>query len=472
MRTFFQTRSGWRYRGGAVARALATRLRTVDVGNEDGLMLIEVLISALLVALVSIGTFNAFDASNRVQRDQRVRAQATTLAQQDEERLRSLGSAALAKLKEEKVVTFQKTEYTIVSKSEFVSDTSGEGSCSSSKANADYFETTSEVSWTGIGKRPKVVQTGLVEPPAGGELVVLVEDGRGGRTSGMNIVGTGPASLSGTTGTNGCLVFGPLEEGTYTVNATQAGYVGRDGETEVPVTKRPIALTGQTTASDTLVFNKAGKINATLVTAPSSLGGAQTLNVIAKQTELTAPRDFLSSESGYTSGTSEVIPSEQTFFPFASKYVIFAGSCAANNPENFGGEPGAPLLEPGATVATTVTEPGMIPLLYTGTSSSKGSLVTSGFELYVKDTDTGEATCNNTAYKMKLAGTITTAKGSLERPGLPFGEYTVCALFTKSGTKYRVQKKGVKNSNTTSGTTVELFEGGGSPEVEPGSTCP
>src|SRR6185312_112349 len=313
MRTFFQTRSGWRYRGGTVARALATRLRTVDARGEDGMMLLEVLISALLVALVSVGTFNAFDASNRVQRDERVRAQATTLAQQDEERLRSLGSAALASLTEEKVVTFQKTSYTIVSKSEFVSDTSGEGSCSSSKANADYFQTTSEVSWTGIGKRPKVVQTGLVEPPAGGELVVQVEDGRGGRTAGMNIVGTGPAALSGTTGSNGCIVFGPLEEGTYNVDATQSGYVNPDGESEVPVAKRPISLTGQTTASDPLEFNKAGKINATLATAPSSLGGPQTLNVVAKQSGMTAPRDFLSSESsGYTSGTGEVIQSTQT----------------------------------------------------------------------------------------------------------------------------------------------------------------
>jgi hypothetical protein len=293
----------------------------------------------------------------------------------------------------------------------------------------------------------------------------------------MSITGTGPAALSGTTAANGCVVFGPLEEGTYVVNAKQTGYVNPDGETEVPNTKRSITVTGQTTVSDPLEFNKAGWIEAKVATAPSSLGGAQTLNVIAEQTGLSAKyRELLASESGgYTSGTSELFESAHTFFPFASAYNVYAGSCLANNPTTFGGTVQPAQVEPGAAAKVTVTEPGMIVLFYNGASTaSKGTLLTSGFKLYVKDTDTGEGNCNNTTYETKLASSIGTTKGSLERPGLPYGKYTVCALFTKSGTgtKYRALKEGVENKNTTTGTTVELFEKGSSPEVTTGSSCP
>jgi Tfp pilus assembly protein PilV len=442
-------------------------------------MLIEVMISALIVALIIVGTFNGIDASGRAQRSERLRNQATVLAQQDEERLRSLSSSQLASLNETKTTTFQNTSYTVVSKSEFISDNAGEGSCSSTGATADYFQTSSEVSWPGIGSRPKVVQTGLVSPPAGGELMVLVEDGRGGRTSGMSITGTGPAALSGTTAANGCVVFGPLEEGTYVVNAKQTGYVNPDGESEVPSTKRSITVTGQTTVSDPLEFNKAGWIEAKVATVPSTLGGAQTLNVIAEQTGLSAKfRDLLSSEPGYSSGTSELFESAHTFFPFASAYNVYAGTCLANNPVTLGGAGQPAQVEPGAAAKVTVNEPGMIVRFWNGASSaSKGTLITSGYKLYVKDTDTGEGNCNNTTYEMKLASSITEAKGSLERPGLPYGKYTVCVVFTKSGSKYHALKEGVENKTTLNGSTLEgptvdLFEKGPATEVISGSTCP
>jgi Tfp pilus assembly protein PilV len=466
MRTFFE-KTGV---GRGFARGWATASRSQRASDERGFLLIEVMISALLVALIAVGTFSAFDVSGRVQSDERDRAQAVTLAQQDEERLRGLTSAELSSLNEENTVTLQKVKYKVISSATFVSDTSGAESCSGSGNSADYFKTTSEVTWATVGKRPPIVQTGLVAPPAGGELEVLVSDGRGGFTSGMNVTGTGPAGFSGITSANGCLIFGPLEEGTYNVNASQTGYVGPEGETEVPTASRPESVTGQTTATDSLVFNKAGKIEAKPETAPSSLGGAETLNIVAGQTGLsTGFRNLLTSVSGYT--TTTPIASPQTFFPFPSGYTIYAGTCLANAPSNFGGTLlSTPTLEPGGTVSEKVIEPGMIVLLYEGTSATKKSLISKP-EIWIKDTDTGSG-CNTTSYKVNTVTTPNVTTGDLEKPGLPYGKYTICANFLKGSSKFHATTTTpIENKNITAGTKVELYEGGSSPEVTSG-TCP
>lgn len=469
MRTFAQTPVG-RRQGRSPLRALRARLAELQRRGEDGFLLIEVMVSALMVALIAVGTFDAFDASNRVQHVERVRAQATTLAQQDEERLRSLGSSQLANLSEEKTTTLQKTKYTIVSKAEFVSDASGEASCSASGNGADYFKTISEVSWTGIGPRQKVIQTGLVSPPAGGELMVQIEDGRGGKVSGMSVTGTGPASLSATTGTSGCVIFGPLEEGTYEVNAKQTGYVNPAGESEVPLTSRSTTVTGQTTQSKTLQFNKPGAIKAELETAPASVGPPQTLNVIAAQTGMNTATNFVRLRATEASYTTLAITSTTTLFPFASPYTVYAGSCAANSPAEYGAEPSKAQVEPGATATTKVTEPAMIVLLYKGSKNTEPLIEKP--EIYVKDVDTGTGCTASPAYfKLAAYAKPEAAKGALEQPGLPYGKYNVCAVFTNSkGEKKYVYKEKAENKNISTGEKVELFES--SAKTGTSANCP
>src|SRR5580700_5729980 len=58
--------------------------------SERGDTLIEVLISAVLVALIVIGTLTGLDSTNKATSLQRARSQADALAEQDEERLHSL----------------------------------------------------------------------------------------------------------------------------------------------------------------------------------------------------------------------------------------------------------------------------------------------------------------------------------------------------------------------------------------------
>jgi Tfp pilus assembly protein PilV len=453
-----------RFTAGAPGAATESRRRfrmqaAERLREQDGFLLIEVIVSTLLVALIVVGTFTAFDAGQRITADQRAKAQATAIAQQDEERLRSLGTSALSSLSETREVTVQNTKYTVISKSQFVSDTAGTPSCSTAGASADYYETTSEVSWPFIGKHPKIVETGLVAPPAGGELSVLIEDGRGGKTSGMTVTGTGPSSFTDTTEANGCVIFGPLEEGTYKVTTSQAGYVGRNGESEPPESERSVSVTGQTTTNKTFEFSKAGSIKATLEARPTGLGGAQTLNVMLAQTGLTLGyRQMLfEAEGGYTKNS---ISSLATIFPYPSSYGIYAGTCTANEPQKWGGaKPTEVQVEPGSLLVApkeALIEPALIVLFYKGTKNTE-PLVEKP-QIFIKDTDSGTE-CNTTTYQVATYEKPEKTKGDLEQPGLPYGEYTVCAQFVSSGkTKYVVKEK-VKNSNIEKGEKVELFEG-------------
>jgi len=74
------------------------RLAAVQAGSEAGFMLLEVVISALLVGLIAVGTLGGFDSAGRARADERAHAQATQLVEQDEDRLRGLTTTQLAQL--------------------------------------------------------------------------------------------------------------------------------------------------------------------------------------------------------------------------------------------------------------------------------------------------------------------------------------------------------------------------------------
>ena len=71
----------------ACGRLIPTRR---SLASEAGDTLIEVLASAVLVALIVVAMFNGFDSASRASAGERSRAQADALAQQAEDQLRGL----------------------------------------------------------------------------------------------------------------------------------------------------------------------------------------------------------------------------------------------------------------------------------------------------------------------------------------------------------------------------------------------
>jgi Tfp pilus assembly protein PilV len=425
--------------------------------DEAGFTIVEVLISAIVVVLVAMATFAAITTAGRTTAETRHRAQAYAVAQQDQARLRTFKVSALSNYSATRTQDVDGTPYSVASRGEFVTDATGTQTCTGN-ASADYISISSTVTWPSMGSRPPVVIKSIVSPPNGsiaadrGALAISVVDGANAPIAGVTLTGSGPATFSDTTDENGCVLFGNLPAGTYTVTPTTgAGLVDNDGVAPAPKTTSVVA---QSTNTLTLQYAPPGRINATfrVDTNPSSSGvtwaNSSSDTVMAYNTGMTAPKRF---------GTLNVKPpagavfAVEPLFPFTSPISVYAGACDQNNPT--AASPTMPSAQGSAIVTsngTATVGPIQLPALFltvrSGSSSTNpGSLVAGG---HVVVTDPN---CSNAKRTF-----TTNSSGALPDPGLPYGTYTVCA---DNGVRRRTQTNVVVKSATT-GTSLTIYLSG------------
>ncbi|MHB1835243.1 MAG: type IV pilus modification PilV family protein, partial [Solirubrobacteraceae bacterium] len=199
--------------------------------------MIEVLIGALLLVIIATGVVFGLNNANQATSLDRQRSQATALAQQEEEQLRSEPVAKLSELSKtheviEHEVNAGGTTYVIASSARYVADSAATSSCSSTTAEASYIETSSKVTWNALGSAKPVVQTGLISPPPGSDLIVEVDNEAAEPLAGASVTATGKSagstSASSSTSSDGCAILA-VAPGEYAVNASKAGYVDRAG---------------------------------------------------------------------------------------------------------------------------------------------------------------------------------------------------------------------------------------------------
>jgi Tfp pilus assembly protein PilV len=348
---------------------------------QRGDTLIEVLVAALLVALIATASLTGFGAVNGIAGNQRNEEQAATLAQQDQARLRGLTITQLSGALGNNGPTggvntmIDGTTYTVVSKSQFISGASGAASCSTSGAtgNADEVQTTSTVTWgssSNNGGRPPVVVHGLITPAQGGSLVVSAQTPSS--TSGTGYTGlagvtatvAGPTTVSPlTTDSNGCAVFAGLAGGTYTVTYSDPGYVDKNGNP--PASWSGAVTSTQTVTATPLLLAQDGAISATFTTVfNGSLQPATSDTFVASNSVAgIAPRVFGTDSSPTNNAYSSTIVSPTTVFPFTSAYSAYAGTCNSNS---WSTTPAPPTVtvNPGATNSVVIPEPAMIVLVW------------------------------------------------------------------------------------------------------------
>jgi Tfp pilus assembly protein PilV len=419
---------------------------------QAGFALIEVLISAVMLALIVVATFTGFDVANRASADERSRAQADVIAQQDEDRLRSFQIDRLSGLAETRTVVYGGYTYTVVSKGEFIADSSGSSSCSTVAEEASYVRTTSTVTWSGAGTRDPVVETGLITPPAGGALLVQVTNAKGAPVSGVTIAATGPASASAVTGPKGCVIFAALAEGTYTVTAHETGYIDKEGKETPELTT---TIVPGTTDKKAFELDKPGAIATSF--EPSTAEEEAKGDTFVAQNPLMPTPSYKSFGTPGTYATTVTSPTE--LFPFGEpatsehsatgQYGVYAGTCEADNPEKVGaGPPKSVNVLPGETVAVKVPLPAINMQVFSGTSASHGAEVTE-FSGSFKDEG-----CSGTVHKFS---TSTATRGELHI-GMPFGKFTLCVASTKKvGTptaEYRKFASTVVENKSASGTST------------------
>lgn len=414
-----------------MATPVLTNLRS-RLAAEDGLTLIEVAVTGLMVGLISLGLVG-LDAAGKTSADQRRRSQAFEVAQADQERIKGLSADQISTLDQTRQVTMDSTTFTVTSSGQYLSSSADSASCSSPAAAADYAKVVSTVDWPQNARADVVVQS-VLTPRAGGSLLAQVLDQNGATKSAVRIGVDGADPSTDTvhrfssTDSGGCTIFGALPVGDYTVSPTLAGWVDKDGDSTPSST---VTTTAGNTTTVPFVLGQAGQVTANFATtigsttytgqyAPSvswfNAGMPQAIN------------NFLS-----PSAPGNAITSTQNLFPFyvgapgtyTSNYNVWAGKCMAAQPPSASRRyatvpPGGSPTMSGPT--GSVLEPAMlVDVTYNGTRVKPA---------HVLLTDS----CGQ-SWQPEVISTYTATEGGwLRYPGQPYGTYSICADYQFQGT--------------------------------------
>jgi type II secretory pathway pseudopilin PulG len=388
---------------------MATRARQGSTG-EAGFALIEVVVSALIVVVTTGAVFTLLNASGKAGAEERNKAQAYALAQEDQGRLRAMRIPdLLASVKraprEVKVGT---TTYTIRSTAAFVNNNSGvEPACEAGNSSSDYLRIGSEVSWPNETTQQPVKLQSTINPPNGsldpsrGGLTVFVLNAQENPIPGVGLSGTGPGTFTGSTNSKGCAQFAELPKGNYEMRTTlSSGFVDENGS---PPGNRKVGVIGAASNSVTLLYDVPGIVKASfLVGEGNTAGKAEGIVLINNGMQVQAESVWAANKVPVTSLEAK------SLFPFKTPYAVYAGGCRKSIPE---GDP---------TIASAPITPG-------GTTTVKMRLPV--LSLSVKN---GTAPVENVTLKLHDAEcpesptrTFTLANGTTTE-GLPWGNYELC----------------------------------------------
>lgn len=447
------------------ARPPRSRYR-VDVRAEEGSLIIEVIVAALLVGMLAVGLFSALDAASARTGAIKSRAIAANVAQADLERLRAMSINDVSNRRDNYVKNVDGIPFSVISRSDWVTDTSGTASCTSSTAKADYLKISATVSWPAMGGIKPVTLTSVIAPPTGsfstdqGSLAVQVVDGAGNPVAGKSVTLSGPASFTETTNELGCVLWGFLTAGNYTVTLG-AGCSDRDGNT--PVTKAASVI-GEATATVTLDCDTAGNISAVGDTQTRNLSGTLQSVKASPLRYLTVANSGLAAPGWKAFGNGSTVTqiTATSLFPFSEQYAVYAGNCARQDPRsapNTGTTPMQAAPQGGTAGPVTVRQPAInvdVDRSDNANTQLSGATVTASV---------------NTTSTPGCAGvyTFTTnSNGQIDDPGLPYGTYDLCAQANIGGTTRRVRVSAVANTSPTGTALTRLAV----PVSGTASSCP
>ncbi|MDX6609960.1 MAG: hypothetical protein QOF85_1885 [Solirubrobacterales bacterium] len=433
--------------------------------GEDGFALIEVLVSALVLAIVAAGVLALLQATTRSAASERRHSEAYALVQEDQARLRSLRLSSLNRLQQKNEFTLDGTVFTVESIGVFVNNSTSEPSACSGSTSADYVRITSTVTWPG-SLAPVVIQS-IVSPSSGsldpnhGALIVTTKNAAGKALSGVGISGSGPGSFNGTTDSSGCANFTDLSTGNYTVTPTATGLVGRDGKPPHAETagveagvSNPLSLEYDTGATVSAEFEN--RIGSGSTFEPAKIDSLFVFNSLGAKDYWTP------------TNARELLVKATPVFPFISPVSIWAGSCESNNPGAGAGTTSV-TLQPGEELKPTLKlkVPTLELTVKNGSSAVSGALITITDE-NCKDE---KGTSIKREYTSEANGHQSNSTTGKPEYGLPWGTYKVCASAFYSGTNHRAIESGVVVHSLTSAASKTLSLPSSGSETGSTKTC-
>jgi type II secretory pathway pseudopilin PulG len=493
--------------------------------------LIEVLVAAVMVGVIAVGTFTAFDAAGRTDADSRAHAQATQLAEQDEERLRGLTTTAVAQLGTvetfraengaclEKVSgtwrywnqtatffcektgqagqTYTGIAFAITSSSRYVAAAKGAEAaaftCEKVGGAASFLQTTSSATWASLGTRPAVSQSSILTAPVGGVLVVKAVNQNNEPVQGATVTVTGSSlNASQTTSAGGCVIFGGLAAGSVSMSASKLGWVDKQGK--YPSQAVPVTITAGSITEKTFPLGEPGSIAVEFESAGSTVGVTGD-TFYAFQTEIASPNDFVGGTISEYKASGSL---NKLLFPFvkvgkpptAEPYTVFAGDCAANRPSKVT-ETGEKLKDPTAQVepngnglpAVKVEVPAVNVTVFEGSESSNKGNALEGAESASITTGctAAELKAQNFAgtvpnqHKVSISSGAGTLKGHLVQKYQPYAKELLLCVTAKLGAKYYRNTFKIANEKKAGTAETPLYlKGSGKSESSTAGTlkCP
>jgi type II secretory pathway pseudopilin PulG len=427
---------------------------------EEGFILIEVLVSAVILAIVAGAVLTLIAATTRSAASERNHSSAYALAQEDQAQLRTMRISSLNRLTRTRTETVGGTTFTIESKGVFVNNTSGTSSCTESNASADYVRITSIVSSPAL-LHPISLQS-VVSPSSGsldpshGTLSIQVKNAVGEPVSGVSITGTGTSNFSGSSNSSGCANFADLPVGNYTVSTVGTGLINPQGKS---TWTKEVGVPASGTQQLELHYDKPGTVSpnfvyregtsSNLLAAP--VDSMELYNAEGETTALTF---------GTLGGARSSTLLDKSVYPFKTKYTVYAGACESNNP--------APKGEAGnlAGLAYVEVKPEgisapqiQVPALNLTVTYNSG--VVSGAKLTLIDTECQSSVMRT--YTTNSGGHPALTTSGATEAGLPWGTYKVCAS-AKFGNEYRRVEGTAAVKNLANWTTL-LLSLSGSPST-------
>lgn len=436
----------------------------LTAASEEGFGLIEVLVSGAVLVIVVLGVMAGLDSVSRTAGANQSKTVASVLAEKDLERLRSLRTADLSKLKslepETATVDVGGVTYTVTSKAQLVSDSSGEDvSCSTPNGEGGYLRITSTVTSQDTRIKPVTLSSLVAPQPGLGTLTALVRNADSAPLVKLPVQAIGLTPGTQQTNAAGCAIFIEREAGSYTARINQATYVDPDGNQQV----------------DHNVTVSAG--NVTLTEFLYDVAGSFNVSVVRSDNSADLSSGVIAAHTGVTLGYRAVAPASQatafgftSMFPFTSAYEVFAGTCEGNNPANWDENyfPNHPLAvakvnrgeNPGP--ARRVYEPTMnLNATYQVNSNTPTNL--QGARVYAYPKTDGCPTD-------RITLNTTQSTGRVSNPGLPFGIYDFCVDYNGDSSTRRRRRIWTNVANTSDSGTATMTAAFKNTDADAGST--
>jgi hypothetical protein len=230
---------------------------------EQGSLLIEVMVSAMIVLVVGFGVLAIVDRTTDLSGQQRQQAIAGNLAQVEIDTVKSFPVSQLSNMRRSTTQTVSGVDYSIATRADWINDSAMTPNCTTPGAAADYLKVQTVVTHPGIGTRSPAKLDTVISPPvrsfnAGqGSLAVLVTDRASAAVTGLTVSLTGPATFTDVTNANGCILWGYLPAGSgYTVAFSKAGYVTASGAPG----GGSASVVGDATSNVNYLFDRGGSI--------------------------------------------------------------------------------------------------------------------------------------------------------------------------------------------------------------------